>query len=195
MLLVSLIIAKVLHAALKLWHIVPCSRPVAAAFSSIFRRCPSDAAGSAAFTAFLQSLINEVHTLNPGGTTPAQIVALNIFVEGRGSNQAVTNAKGFDFDVRYRLDTDSLGAFSFGFAGTLFTSYHTAATATAPVFDVLNSITYPLQFRGRAFAGWRNSNGWNARLALNYAGGYRNDLATPKQRTVGVASTRIRPIP
>jgi iron complex outermembrane receptor protein len=152
------------------------------AYSAVFQRRPSDPAGSAAFTALLQRYISEGRALNPGGTTPAQVLALNLFVDGRGNNQAVTIAKGLDFDVRYKLDTEALGTFQFGFAGTRFLKYLTAATATAPQLDVLNSISFPLQFRARGFVGWRNGSGWNGRVVVNRAGGYRNDLANPVQR-------------
>jgi iron complex outermembrane recepter protein len=149
------------------------------AFGSVFQRRPSDPAGSAAFTALLQSYINEGRVLNGG--TAAQIAALNVFVDGRPNNQAVTKAKGLDFDARYHLQTASHGSFNFGFAGTRFTSYSTSATATAPLLDELNRINFPPQFRARLTGAWSGNEGWRARVAFNRTGGYTNDLANPVQ--------------
>jgi iron complex outermembrane receptor protein len=150
-----------------------------AAFGAVFIRRPSDPAGSAAFTAMLQGYINEGRTINGG--TAANVLATNVFVDGRPYNEAVTKAKGLDFEARYRLQTAGAGTFMFGLAGTYFTSYNTAATATAPLLDELNRINFPLQLRARLSSTWTGGNGWGAGVYLNYTGGYLNDLATPTQ--------------
>jgi iron complex outermembrane receptor protein len=162
------------------------------AFSSVYQRRPSDPAGSAAFTALLQSYINEGRTLNPGGTTAAAVLALNLFVDGRPLNQAVTKAKGFDFDAHYRLQTERAGAFNFGLVGTYFTTFLSGATATAPLLDELNRINFPLQFVSRFTTAWDSGNSWRARLGINYSNGYLNDLATPNQRVAAYTTVDTR---
>jgi iron complex outermembrane recepter protein len=149
------------------------------AFGTVFQRRPSDPAGSAAFTALLQGFINEGRVLNGG--TAAQILALNVFVDGRPYNQGVTKAKGYDFDVRYHWQTTNAGSFNVGLNGTYFDSYFAAPTAAAALLDELNRINFPLQFRARGTVGWDSGNNWRARAAVNYAGTYLNDLATPNQ--------------
>jgi iron complex outermembrane recepter protein len=149
------------------------------AFGSVYQRRPSDPAGSAAFTAMLAGYIAEGRVLNGG--TAAQILALNLFVDGRPYNQAVTKTTGFDFDIRYVLPPSALGVFSIGFAGQRYLSYDTAATATAPLLDELNRINFPPKFRARLVGDWRGNEGWRARLAVNHVGGYLNDLTTPNQ--------------
>lgn len=150
-----------------------------AAFGSVFQRRPSDPAGSAAFTAMLQGYINEGRTINGGSA--ANVLTTNVFVDGRPYNQAVTIARGLDFDLRYKFQTDTLGTFGFTLAGTYFTDYFTAATATAPVLDELNNINFPLQFRSRLGVNWANGSGWSAGTNLNYTNGYTNNLANPRQ--------------
>jgi iron complex outermembrane receptor protein len=149
------------------------------AYGAVFQRRPTDAAGSAAFTAMLQGYINEGRTINGG--TAANVLNTNVFVDGRSFNQGVTKAKGFDFDLGYHLQTAAAGNFSFALVGTYFTSYFTAPTSTAPSLDVLNHINQPLKFRGRLSTIWDGGSGWKARLALNHTGAYINDLATPIQ--------------
>ncbi len=160
------------------------------AYSSVYQRRPTDPAGSAAFTAMLQGYINEGRTINGGSA--ANVLATNVFVDGRPYNQAITLARGYDFDVRYKLVTDNLGTFGFGLAGTYFTEYFTAATATAPSLDVLNHINYPLQFRGRFTVNWANGTGWNAGANVNYTNGYTNDLANPVQEVNAYTTLDMR---
>jgi iron complex outermembrane receptor protein len=110
------------------------------------------------------------------------VLATNVFVDGRPYNQGVTIARGLDFDVRYKLETDKLGTFGFGLMGTYFTDYFAAPTATAPLLDELNRINFPLKFRSRFSVNWSNGTGWSAGTYLNYTNGYTNDLATPVQK-------------
>jgi iron complex outermembrane receptor protein len=157
-----------------------------AAFGAIFQRRPTDAAGSAAFTAMLQGYINEGRTISGGNA--GNVLATNLFIDGRPYNQGVTKAKGMDFDLRYKLQTAAAGAFNFTVGGTYFTDYFTAATNSAPTLDELNRINFPLQFRGRFNVGWADGTGWSGGVAANYANGYTNDVPAVIQQ-VGAFTT------
>ena len=49
------------------------------------------------------------------------------------------------------------------------------------MLDELNRINFPLQLRARFATGWDSGNGWKARVAVNYTGGYKNDTVSPTQ--------------
>jgi iron complex outermembrane receptor protein len=160
------------------------------AFGAVFQRRPSDPAGSAAFTAMLQGFINEGRTINGGSA--ANVLATNVFVDGRPYNYAITKAKGLDFDARYRLSTSAAGTFNFALTGTYFMDYFTAATATAPLLDELNRISFPLKARARLAANWSNGGGWGAGAYLNYTNGYINDAANPVQQISAYQTLDLR---
>jgi iron complex outermembrane receptor protein len=161
------------------------------AFGAVFQRRPSDAAGSAAFTALLQGFINEGRNINGG--TAANVLATNVFVDGRPYNYAITKAKGLDFEARYRLVTGGAGTFNFALTGTQFLDYFTAATSTAPQLDALNRINFPLKMRTRLATNWSSGGGWGAGAYLNYTNGYINDAANPVQnvRAYTTVDTRL----
>jgi len=147
-------------------------------YSAIAFRRPSTTAGSAAFTATLQTLLNE-HLIVNGGSA-ANVLADNIYVDGRYYNLGVTQTQGLDFTAGYRIGATPIGRFSVGLVGTYFLDYRQAVTPTAPVISTLNTINNPDSIRLRGNVGWEFQN-WDTALFVNYEGGYTNNLVTPNQ--------------
>lgn len=111
------------------------------------------------------------------GVLPSPVT---LFVDGRSNNLGITLANGLDFQVNYRLPTQTAGTFSFGVNGTYFLEYKVAITPSAPLLDQLNLIFNPLRFRTRGSIGWTKGP-FEVNAFLNYENGYTNNLSTPLQ--------------
>src|SRR5699024_9049720 len=95
----------------------------------------------------------------------------------RQQNVLNLEIEGFDGQVSYRMDTDSLGAFTIG---TMFTRFHKfdQHIAGGPVFSVLNTTgfnnTFPsIELQARASLIWDYRN-VSSSLFANHIGSYRN---------------------
>ncbi len=102
------------------------------------------------------------------------------FIDGTNENLASTITNGIDFQIDYALSTGHLGNFKFGLGGTYFTQFDVTPTPGAPVYNELNRIGFPLQFRFRGNVVW-DYNAWTTAVYLNYANSYVNDSVTPAQ--------------
>ena len=110
-------------------------------------------------------------TLN--GTLPATVYFLNNNDQGNLLN---LNVQGIDFNVNYRLMTESAGVFTIGGSGTYYTKF-TQSFGDTP-FSVLNTSgfnsTFPsIQQRYRFHLGWELGR-FSIDGFLNYTGKYRN---------------------
>jgi iron complex outermembrane receptor protein len=140
----------------------------------IVRRPPaSDAAGTAAFNALVQSFL-----ANPDLQSPVEPVAnINAIVDGRRANVGSTKQEGIDVDLMYRFDT-SIGTW---FAGVNVAKILDLTRSTAPglpYVDVLDTFGNPVDLRARASFGWRRG-GFSANAYVNYIDGYTNTAVTP----------------
>ena len=140
----------------------------------IMRRPPaSDAAGTAAFNALVQSFLT-----NPDLQSPAEPVAnINAIIDGRRANVGSTIQEGVDVDLMYRIDT------SFGnwYAGVNVAKILDLTRSTAPglpYVDVLDRFGNPVDLRARLSLGFRRG-GLAANAYVNYVDGYRNTAVTP----------------
>ncbi|MBN8831486.1 MAG: TonB-dependent receptor [Sphingomonadales bacterium] len=103
-----------------------------------------------------------------------------IIIDGRVSNLGSTKQSGLDGDIDYSFDLGGGDAR----VGAQFTYLLKAEEALAKGLafrDVLNQINYPIQFRGRAHAGW-SKGGFSIDAFLNHVGGYDNTLRTPTEK-------------
>lgn len=104
-----------------------------------------------------------------------------LFVDGSNYNLAKSVSQGFDFQASTRIPTDHWGNFGVGVAGTVFTKYQVATTASAPYVDQLNKIYNPLRFKARFSGSW-NHGPMFANVYVNYQNAYDNNLTSPVQK-------------
>jgi iron complex outermembrane receptor protein len=101
-------------------------------------------------------------------------------LDGRMTNIGVTNQEGIDFNTSYHFDTP-IGLWSAQATVTLVVNENAQYVAGSPVVSRLNTLGYPVAWRGRGALGWMNGP-WNANLYMNYVGSYKN--TTPLNTTV-----------
>ncbi len=107
----------------------------------------------------------------PAGVTAEQALAMQVFVDARAINQAITEADGFDFSVMVPVATDS-GEWRFGVQGVWFDSYKVAQSPTSPKEEKVNNIDYPLELELRGLVGWDSAH-WNANAWINHLNSYK----------------------
>ena len=100
--------------------------------------------------------------------------------DGSARNTGSIRTTGIDFDLGYNFDVGG-GEVSLGVNGTYVLNYDFAVTTLARPVEQVGNINYPVEFRGRAFAGFE-SGGFSANILVNHVGGYDNNLTTPRQR-------------
>jgi iron complex outermembrane receptor protein len=89
-------------------------------------------------------------------------------------NQVGTSTSGIDMEFDYRLETDDLGALSFGLAYSFVLDYETQDTPLSERYEEVGSQTTP-EYRYNATLGWQYDN-FNARLTYRYITSY-SDLS------------------
>jgi iron complex outermembrane recepter protein len=100
--------------------------------------------------------------------------------DARTTNIGTTNDEGVDFNISYHFDT-SVGLWNIGAMVTVIVNENAKYTANSPVVTRLNTLGYPVAWRGRGSVGWINGP-WAANLFMNYVGSYKN--TTPLNTTV-----------
>jgi hypothetical protein len=107
-----------------------------------------------------------------GGATPADV---DIVLDDRVSNTALTTTSGFDLGMRYAF---AAGSNRFVLEANInhVLDFDDQLTASSPVAQALNRVYGPLAWRGRGGVGWSRA-GWAGSLFLNYAGSYEDDRA------------------
>ncbi len=127
-----------------------------------------------------------------GGTLPADLSTLKLFIDGRALNIGKTRASGYDLTGSYDVDTAEYGRFRVGFSGIYFSRYTDQIGGSAAVkIDHVNKIFFPPKFRARYYLDW-NKGGWTANLTANYLNAYDNTLVTPVQRLKATTTVDFR---
>jgi iron complex outermembrane receptor protein len=112
------------------------------------------------------------------GTIPTTVDAI---VDLTPRNLGGTKAQGFDFQVSYRHETDAMGVFTVGAAGTYITTYDIKQNQNSPAVSTLNTITYPKRLKARSYLDW-NLGDVSATVFVNYVNGYDNNQVAPVQK-------------
>jgi iron complex outermembrane receptor protein len=114
-----------------------------------------------------------------GGATPADV---DLIVDGRVGNTALTSTQGFDITLRHGL-TLADGRLSTDLNLNYILDFEEQLNASSPRLQALNRPYRPVDLRIRAGAAWTRA-GWTTNLALHYVGDYVDDRA-PAVRSVG----------
>lgn len=104
----------------------------------------------------------------------------------RPINLASVRTDGVDFNVDQEVAT-SLGQFRFGVDGTYTLSYRKQVTDSAPVLDVLDTVSNPLRLRLRGTVSW-NRGPLTLDAAVNYVGSYEQ-VSAVQTRSVSAWTT------
>jgi iron complex outermembrane receptor protein len=112
--------------------------------------------------------------LPQNGAVPTNISFIYSFRQG---NAFDLRADGLDYDIRYRLNTDTMGDFKFGFSASQKLSFDQQFSGGL-IFDRLNTAgvntTFSsLEWTGRLTAAW-DLGPWSADVAFNYTNPYLN---------------------
>ena len=113
----------------------------------------------------------------PCATTPVSAI-----IDLRLINTAVTRTDGFDFNVRYVLETEGYGRFNFHVGGTYILSFDEAFGPTAPAVALVNLVANPIGLRLRNSMTWSSQNGWSASAFLNYSDSYTDNVSSPERK-------------
>jgi outer membrane receptor protein involved in Fe transport len=140
------------------------------AFEAIIDRDP-DVAALTEIVAGAQLILDATGPgFSNGGATAADV---DIVLDDRVGNTALTTTRGFDFGVRYAFDA---GANRFVLEANVnhVLEFDDQLTPTSPVAQSLDRTYGPLSWRGRGGVGWSRGS-WAGSLFVNYAGAYEDD--------------------
>jgi iron complex outermembrane receptor protein len=123
--------------------------------------------------AFINNLAT---TLGVTGVLPPVVT---LFVDGRSFNLGQSTMQGFDTQIAYAWDTNSIGDFGATLNGSYVTKYEYALTPNAPPQDLLDVIYNPLRLKLRGSLNW-HLGGLTSQLTVNHIGAYTNNLSPVK---------------
>ena len=112
-----------------------------------------------------------------GGATPAVV---DLIVDGRVGNTALTMTHGLDFTMRYGFSLGS-NRFSTDLNLNYILDFEEQLNATSPRLKALNRPYRPVDLRVRAGASWTRG-GWTANIIANHVDGYIDDRAPVRRR-------------
>jgi iron complex outermembrane recepter protein len=139
-----------------------------AQLASLIIRNPTQAQINAA----CQSIVRFVPGTTGGCSDPIAAI-----IDARFRNLAHVKTHGLDVAVDYALDS-AHGKWAMGVSGTYTFVQDQQITATAPVFDVIDTVGNPLKLRLTARLAW-SFEGWMAQAIANHSGSYRDPGELP----------------
>jgi len=147
------------------------------AFDPIIDRMP-DASALAGVVAGAQLILDATGPgFSNGGATPADV---DVVLDDRISNTAVTTTRGIDLGLRYAFKTGG-SDFLLDANVSHIIAFDDQFTAASPPVHALDRPYRPLGWRGRGGVSWSRS-GWNGSLFANHANGYLDDRTTTDRR-------------
>lgn len=126
--------------------------------------------GSAEDRAAVETLIESPDFLLPG-VLPVE--AYGVIVDGRWLNASAVQVRGVDGSAAYDFDLGDAGSLTLEATGSYMASYERKITPAADQVDLVDTLGFPVDFRGTAAAVWRR-NDIDVRFALNHVSGYRD---------------------
>ncbi len=103
-------------------------------------------------------------------------------VDIRLTNLARSVVTGADVQLSYAFDT-AAGSFNFGLNGSYMFDFERQLISTDPLFDEVDTLGRPVDFRARGSIGWRRGN-WFVTGFVNYTDGYTDNLSNLEARPV-----------
>lgn len=100
-----------------------------------------------------------------------------VILDNRFRNLASVKTRGVDVALDYSNDT-ARGNWVYGLNGTYIFDQKQQITPTAPVFDYVDTVGNPLQFRFAGHVSW-SLRRWTVQATVNYTGRYRDPGSVP----------------
>ncbi len=122
-------------------------------------------------------IANLASTLGVTGVLPPVVT---LFVDGRSFNLGSSTMQGFDAQLSYAWQTDSIGDFNAAVNGSYLTKYEYAIAPSAQPQDLLDVIYNPLRFKARGSLNW-HIGGLNSQITVSHIGAYTNNLSPVKR--------------
>jgi outer membrane receptor for ferrienterochelin and colicin len=102
---------------------------------------------------------------------------ITVIIDARFRNLARTRTSGVDLAADYALDT-MRGKWAFGLHGTYVFNFDQQITNTAPLYDYVDTVGYPLKLRLAAHLSWSFRH-WTILTTVNYSGAYQDPSFVP----------------
>lgn len=132
---------------------------------------------------------DKVAALLAGSQTGVAIDSVSAIVDARYVNTAETDVKGIDFTLGYstKVGADTL---SFDANGTFLLAWQQRTTPTSAAIDERNRAGEPVDFRGRATAGWHHG-AFDGLIGLNYVNAYHDAVTGARIQSWTTLDARI----
>jgi hypothetical protein len=147
------------------------------AFAPIYDLTP-DVAAVAEIVAGAQTILDATGPgFSNGHATPADV---DVVLDDRISNTALTRTRGFDLGLRYAF---RIGRNEFLVDANVnhIIEFDDQLTAASAIIRAVDRPYRPLNWRGRGGVSWGRG-GWTGSLFLNHADGYVDDRTTARRR-------------
>jgi len=103
-----------------------------------------------------------------------------VIIDARFRNLARTKTSGVDLALDQAIDT-TRGKWAFGLQGTYVLNFDQQITKTAPVYDYVDTVGYPLKLRLAAHLSW-SYRYWTVLTTVNHTGAYQDPGSVPARR-------------
>jgi iron complex outermembrane recepter protein len=105
---------------------------------------------------------------------------ITVIIDARFRNLARTRTSGVDLAVDQAIDS-TRGKWGFGLQGTYVLNFDQQITNTAPVYDYVDTVGYPLKLRLAAHLSW-SYRYWTVLTTVNHTGAYQDPGSVPARR-------------
>ena len=105
---------------------------------------------------------------------------ITVIIDARFRNLARTRTSGVDLTLDQAIDT-TRGKWAFGLQGTYVLNFDQQITNTAPVYDYVDTVGYPLKLRLAAHLSW-SYRYWTVLTTVNHTGAYQDPGSVPARR-------------
>lgn len=109
-----------------------------------------------------------------------EIMNVEATLDARTHSRSSARVSGIDFIATCTTQTP-VGLIAIGFNSNYFTRFDTRMNRSAPVLDVLDTLSNPVDFRGRGQVTWSHV-GWSVLAALNYVDDYVDNQRTQPRK-------------
>ncbi len=139
-------------------------------FSSAINRTPTQAE--------IDEICNSPIFSPLGGSCNQPIGAI---IDARLRNTSRTEVSGIDFNVYYGFGIGNFGRLDLRLNGTYLFDFKEQFDANASVFELVDTVGHPIDFKMRNSLTWSNGRGLTSTLFLNYTDSYTDNVSIPER--------------
>jgi len=113
---------------------------------------------------------------------PCTVANIGAIVDIRLDNTARTKVSGLDGNFFYGFDLGNGGGrLDFRLNGSYLFKFEEQFSSIAPVFDIVDTINNPVDFKMRNNITWSHNSGFSATAFINYTDSYKDNLSDPER--------------